>query len=266
MKWQCALLNRWLPEYPDGDLPAWGKRWLKSHLPGCPACRQELAELRQVIAAIAAAPAADPAPEFWREFSRDLHLKLVQAAQEGQAAPAAAGFRWFRLPYLLGAPALAALLIYVAVQFTGPGAPIQDQAMVKLERKSAAKIAAAPEKPLASPAPVRTAPPTPLEPRRGLESAAEMAAVPRKALPPPAEVPAAPTRTMEPMEQLEQLVTVAKEEGAPLLEEEGDISHWDLDAELAGMTEQEKHIFLNQLHQQKKDGSCVEVFSFCSWG
>ena len=88
MKWQCALLKRWLPEYPDGDLPAWGKRWLKSHVPGCPACRQELAELRQVIAALEAAPVADPAPEFWGEFSRDLHLKLVQAAQEGQAAPA----------------------------------------------------------------------------------------------------------------------------------------------------------------------------------
>jgi hypothetical protein len=108
------------------------KRWLQSHVPGCPACRQELAELRQVIAALAAAPAADPAPEFWVEFSRDLHLKLVQAAQEGQAEPAAAGRRWFRLPYLLGGPALAALLIYVAVQFTGPGAPIREQAMVKL--------------------------------------------------------------------------------------------------------------------------------------
>ena len=130
MKWQCALLKRWLPEYPDGDLPAWGKRWLKSHVPGCSACRQELAELRQVIAAIEATPVADPAPEFWGEFSRDLHLKLVQAAQEGQAAPAATSSRWFRLPYLLGAPAMAALLLYVAVQLTGPGAPIQNQAVV----------------------------------------------------------------------------------------------------------------------------------------
>ena len=130
MKWQCALLKRWLPEYPDGDLPAWGKRWLGSHVAGCSACRQELAELRQVIAAIEATPVADPAPEFWGEFSRDMHLKLVQAAQEGQAAPAATSSRWFRLPYLLGAPALAVLLLYVAVQLTGPGAPIQNQAMV----------------------------------------------------------------------------------------------------------------------------------------
>ncbi len=242
MKWQCALLKRWLPEYPDGDLPAWGKRWLKSHVPGCPACRQELAELRQVIAAIEATPVADPAPEFWGEFSRDLHLKLVQAAQEGQAAPASTSSRWFRLPYLLGAPAMAALLLYVAVQLTGPGAPIQNQAMVMH---------------LPGPAPAQD------QALVKRESAAKMAAVPQKAAAPAAEVAAAPAL---PMEQMEQFVTVALEEGAPLPEEEVDISGLDLDAELAGMTDQEKNVFLNKLHQHKKDGSCVEGFSFCSWG
>ena len=241
MKWQCALLKRWLPEYPDGDLPAWGKRWLKSHVPGCSACRQELAELRQVIAAIEATPVADPAPEFWGEFSRDLHLKLVQAAQEGQSAPASTSSRWFRLPYLLGAPAMAALLLYVAVQLTGPGAPIQNQAMV-----------------MHTPAP-----PAQDQALVKRESAAKMAAVPQKAAPPAAEVAAAPAL---PMGQMEEVVTVALEGGAPLPVEEVDISGWDLDAELAGMTDQEKNVFLNQLHQRKKDGSCVEGFSFCSWG
>jgi anti-sigma factor RsiW len=235
MKWQCALLKRWLPEYPDGDLPAWGQRWLKSHVPGCPACRQELAELRQVIAAIEATPVGDPAPEFWGEFSRDLHLKLVQAAQEGQAVPASTSSRWFRLPYLLGAPAVAALLLYVAVQLTGPGAPIQNQAVVMHLPGS---------------------PPAQDQALVKRESAAKMAAVPQK-------VPATPAL---PMAQMEQFVTVAIEEGAPLPVEEVDISGWDLDAELAGMTDQEKNVFLNQLHQRKKDGSCVEEFSFCSWG
>ena len=92
------------------------------------------------------------------------------------------------------------------------------------------------------------------------ESAAKMAAVPQKAPAPVAEVPAAPTLPME------QFVTVALEEGAPLPVEEADISGWDLDAELAGMTDQEKDTFLKKLHQRKKDGSCVEEFSFCSWG
>ena len=242
MKWQCALLKRWLPEYPDGDLPAWGKRWLGSHVPGCSACRQELAELKQVIAAIEAAPVADPAPEFWGEFSRDLHLKLVQAAQEGQAAPASTSSRWFRLPYLLGAPAMAALLLYVAVQLTGPGAPTQNQAMVM-------------HTPATAPAQDQA-----LVKRK---SAAKMAAVPQEATAPAAEVAAAPAL---PMGEMEQIVTAALEEGAPPPEEEVDISGLDLDAELAGMTDQEKNVFLNKLHQHKKDGSCVEGSSFCSWG
>ena len=230
MKWQCALLQRWLPEYPDGDLPAWGKRWLKSHVARCSACRQELAELREAVAAIDATPVADPGPEFWREFSREMHLKLVQAAQDGQTAPASAGRRWFRLPYLLGAPALAVLLLYVAVHLTGPGAPIQDQAQLK-------------------------------QPAEGIQqSKAKMAAVPQKAPAPLAAVPAAPVPPAE------QFVNVTLEEGAPVAVEEEDISGWELDAELAGMTDQEKNAFLNNLHQRKKDGSCFEGFSFCSWG
>jgi hypothetical protein len=201
-----------------------------------------LAELRQVIAALEATPVKDPAPEFWGEFSRELHLKLVQAAQEDQAAPASTSPRWFRLPYLLGAPAMAALLLYAAVQYTGPGAPIQKQAAVM-------------NLPGSSPAQDQAL--------KKSESTAKMAAIPRQAPAPIAEAPSAPA---PPIEQLEQFVTVAIEEGAPLPEDEVDLSGWDLDAELAGMTDQEKNVFLNKLHQKKKDGSCVEGLSFCSWG
>ena len=247
MKWQCALLKRWLPEYPDGDLPAWAKRWLKLHVPECAACRQELAELRQVIVALEATPVPDPAPEFWGDFSRDLHLKLVQAAQEDQSAPEPASRRWFRLPYLVGAPALAVLLLYMAVQLTGPGGPlIQNQA----------KVAHLPE-----PAPAAD------QALAKRKSAAKMAAVPHKAPASQAEVAAAPPATRAlPLEPMEEIVSVALEEGAPLPVEEVDISAWDLDAELAGMTDHEKDVFLNKMHQRKKDGSCIEGFSFCSWG
>jgi hypothetical protein len=201
-----------------------------------------VAELRQVIAALEATPVADPAPEFWGEFSRDLHLKLVQAAQEGHAAPRATGSRWFRLPYLLGAPALAALLLYVAVQFSGSGAPLQNQPVV-------AHLPAAP--PMQDQAPLKR------------EAAPKMAAVPQQAAAPAAEVPELPEL---PIGQMEQIVTAALEDGAPPPEEEVDISGWDLDAELAGMTDQEKNALLNKLHQQKEDGSCVDGLSFCSWG
>ena len=225
MKWECALLQKWLPEYPDGDLPSWGKRWLKFHLARCSACQHELGELREVVATIEATPVADPPSEFWHEFSRDMHLKLVQAAQDGQAAPVAARPRWLRLPYLLGAPAVAVLLLYVAVQLTGPGAPVRDQALVKQE------------------------------------PAAKMAAVPQKAPAPLAKVPQAATLPVE------QFSTVSLVEGVTQpMEEEVDLSGWDLDAELAGMTDQEKDAFLKKLHQHKKDGSCVERFSAYSWG
>jgi hypothetical protein len=224
MKWQCALLQRWLPDYPDGDLPAWGKRWLTSHVARCSACRRDLADLRDAAAAVAAAPVTDPGPEFWRDFSREMHLKLVQAAQDPQAAPPTAPRRWFRLPYLLGAPVLAVLLLYFAVQHTGPGLPLRQQAAGK-------------------PAP-----------------AAKMAAVPRKAKAPPAAVPAPA------IQPAEQIVSVSLEEVAPLTDDDMDISGFDLDAELAGMTDQEKNAFLNNLHQRKKDGSCSEAFSLCAWG
>ena len=65
MKWQCTLLQRWLPEYPEGDLPAFWQGRLKAHLDRCPVCRAEQAALREVVAAIQSAPKADRGPEFW---------------------------------------------------------------------------------------------------------------------------------------------------------------------------------------------------------
>jgi hypothetical protein len=89
-------------------------------------------------------------------------------------------------------------------------------------------------------------------------AASKMAAVPYRG-------PVAPSELAAPAEGMEQIVTVALEGGAVLPVEEVDISGWDLDAELAGMTDQEKELFLHKLHQRKKDGSCLEKFSLCSW-
>jgi len=67
--------------------------------------------------------------------------------------------------------------------------------------------------------------------------------------------------------ELEQFVPVALgERAAPQVDDDVDISDWDLDLELAGMTDQEKEAFLKKMHQRAKDGSCVEKFSLCSWG
>jgi len=148
MKWQCTLLQRWLPEYPEGDLPAFWKGRLKSHLDRCPACRAEQAALRQVVEAIQSVPKADLGPEFWSEFSREMHLKLVRAAQEGQMAPARSVW-WGRIPYLVGAPALAALLLWVAVGYLNPERPGLTPApqVAQQESVSPEKLAAAPQPP-----------------------------------------------------------------------------------------------------------------------
>ncbi len=149
MKWQCALLQRWLPEYPEGDLPDFWRNRLKSHLDHCPACRAEQAALKEVVAAIKAAPAADPGPEFWGEFSREMHLKLVRAAQEGKMAPARSVW-WSRVSYLVGAPALAALLIWIAVGYLNPERPgLTPPGQVAQQEKAAPEtVAAAPQAPV----------------------------------------------------------------------------------------------------------------------
>jgi hypothetical protein len=227
MKWQCALLQRWLPEYPDGDLPGWGKRWLHAHVAQCAVCRREVAGLKEVVTAIKAEPAKEPGSEFWSAFSRDMHLKLAQAAQE--IAPVPSARRWFKLPYLVGAPALVVLLLWVTVHLTGPGAPVQNQPLVMPDVKQ--------------------------------ERALKMATAPQRTPAPPA-----PTVAAVPVGEVEQFVPVALEEGTALPAEDLDISGWDLDSELAGMTDQEKEIFLKKMHQRAKDGSCLEKFSLCSWG
>jgi hypothetical protein len=186
-----------------------------------------LAGLNEVVTAIKAAPDKDPGAEFWSDFSRDLHLKLAQAAQETAPAPSAP--RWFRLPYLLGGPALAVLLLWVAVQFTGPGDPIQNQAtLVKPEVHRKADL--------------------------------KMATVPKRA-------PASPPALVAPLApEMEQIMPVALGESTALPAEDVDISGWELDSELAGMTDQEKEAFLKRLDQRSKDGSCLEKYSLCSWG
>jgi len=151
MKWQCTLLQRWLPEYPEGDLPAFWKGRLKAHLDRCPACRGEQAALREMVEAIQSAPKADPGPEFWTEFSREMHLKLVRAAQAGEMAPARSVW-WGRIPYLVGAPALAALLLWVAVGYLNPGRPgLTPAPMAQQESVSPEKLAAAPQAPAVEP-------------------------------------------------------------------------------------------------------------------
>jgi hypothetical protein len=242
MKWQCALLQRWLPEYPDGDLPAFWRQRLASHLEHCQECRQEQAALKEVVAAIKAAPVAEPEPEFWSEFSRELHLKLARVAHEAQESTAAAPKPWWlRLPYLLGAPVLALLALWLLTYFSNPERPALAPAPQVAQQ-------AAPQKALEAPKVAET----PKAP-----------GAPQLVKAPPATPARTPALTEVPLGATAEQFSFATlgEEGA-YPDDDLDLSSSDLDSLLAGMSDQEKETFLKRLNQKKKDGSCLE--SACS--
>jgi hypothetical protein len=167
--------------------PFW-KRHIASHLEVCPDCRQEAAELAEVISLYQDHPVPDPGPAFWQDFQQGLHLKLAQVNQDPE--PAA-----WRLPhYLLGASAMAGILAMAV--YLGPFSP----------PNSALKVAQ-PLKETQAPATAG---------HRGLQKA-KMATSP-PAAPPPAAATRAVAKVPTPAEA--QAVAVAKPEAAPAVDPE----------------------------------------------
>ncbi len=233
MRWRCALLQRWLPEYPDGNLPAFWKRRLRTHLDGCPSCRQELAELGEVLEVLKAAPVADPGPDFWEDFSRDMHLKLTQAAH-----PAPAPWRLKRSYYLLGAPAVAVLLLWLGAHLMEHQTPLPGPAPQMAQQPGSKTRAQEQVSPALTPAPQ-------LAQKKAPEQLQSVALEVQKKTSP--KSPSA----------------VELEDEAILPEE--DFTSWDPDPVIAELTDQEREILLKKLRQQEKDGSCVTFPSSVSW-
>ncbi|TPG67367.1 HEAT repeat domain-containing protein [Hymenobacter nivis] len=81
----CAALRPWLPDLADGlPLPAEAEA-LAAHLPGCPACQAELAELRTLFADLDALPAEVPPLALRDNF---LAMLAAEKATLAAAAPA----------------------------------------------------------------------------------------------------------------------------------------------------------------------------------
>jgi anti-sigma factor RsiW len=70
----CAELRPWLPELADGQPLPPEAAHLAAHLPGCPACQAELAELRVLFSDLDALPAEVPPLEL-----RDNFLAMLEA-------------------------------------------------------------------------------------------------------------------------------------------------------------------------------------------
>jgi len=236
MKWRCALIQRRLPDYPDGDLSPFWKRQVASHLEVCPDCRQEAEELAEVMSLYQAEPLPDPGPAFWQDFQQELHLKLAQVNQ----TPAPSPWR-LRLPhYLLGATALAGILALAV--YLGPYShTFQTQQMAKpQEACKVPEIALGRELKRANmataPAP---APPAP--------AAAKPAAMARTAKPEPAPAEE-PQFSLAAGKAAGQQKVASSQEGA--LSEEDDLD-WDVDSVVADLSREEQQCVKSQLESRR---------------
>jgi len=222
MTWRCALLQKRLPDYPDGELSPFWKRLVAAHLESCPECRQEWQELVELQRLYREHPLPDPGEAFWQQFNQEVHLKL---AQVNQAPPAS---RWrLRLPhYLTGAAALAGVLALAV--YLGPfGSPTPAPPLVRQAGEANQKLATRPGPPAGAPAPT-------------LSPAAPSAAA-RKALPAVAPAPQAP-----PGEASVNLAAgrLGREDKNGLPQEglwpDDDILSWDVDAVVADLSREER--------------------------
>jgi hypothetical protein len=250
MKWRCALIQRKLPDYPDGELSPFWKGRVAAHLKKCPECRQELEELAQVVRLYQAEPLSDPGPEFWQEFERELHLKLAQMNQ----SPEEPAPRFRRLPhYVLGAAALAgilALAVYLDPFRSPTQAPQlaqrQEEAQVPpkplVQRPLQAAPRAAPTAPAPPPSIAKTLPPEPASTER-VKALADRYVPPEPPPPGEARYSLAASRP-----EAAPRPTVFGETG---LWPEDDFLSWDVDTVVADLSRQQRADLKRRLESRR---------------
>ncbi|RZK51012.1 MAG: hypothetical protein EOO59_15625, partial [Hymenobacter sp.] len=84
----CAELRPWLPELADGQPLPPEAAHLAAHLPACPACQAELAELRRLFQDLDALPAETPPLAL-----RDNFLAMLEEEKAKLAPASPAGLR-----------------------------------------------------------------------------------------------------------------------------------------------------------------------------
>jgi anti-sigma factor RsiW len=230
MKWRCVLIQRWLPEYPGGELSPFWRRRFEAHLRVCAACRQELAEIQEVVQAYRQHPLPAPEAGFWEEFNRELHQKLAQVNYQ---APAPSPWRR-KLPYLVGAPAMAVLLVFISsylVNLQLPGKAPQ-QLAERQKQEQPLEAARQPQLELAKePAPAPSAP----EMGRFREAEADQVLMVH-------QKPAG-NNGVDP----EQVLYVGLNDG--LWQE--DVPSWDVEAVIADLSPQERKVLVENLSSRR---------------
>ncbi len=230
MKWRCVLIQRWLPEYPGGELSPFWRRRLEAHLRVCAACRQELAEIQEVVQTYRQHPLSTPEADFWGDFNRELHQKLAQVNTQAPA-PAARRLKW---PYLLGAPAVALLVVFISgylLNLQLPGRAPQ-QLAERQKQEQPLEAARQPRLDLA-----KEPPPAPAGPEMGRFRAAEAEQVMMVHQKPPANNGVDP----------EQVLYVGLNDG--LWQEE--VPSWDVEAVIADLSPQERKVLVENLSSRR---------------
>ncbi len=230
MKWRCVLIQRWLPDYPDGDLSPFWRRWLEAHLQVCPDCRKELAGLKEVVQAYYEHPLPAPEPGFWEEFNRELHVKLAQANHQAPVPER----RRLKLPYLLGAPALAVLLIFLSSYLINLHQPAKAPRLAEQKLKQPQEAAKEPQLDLAREQPPEPAPASGLG--RFMKAEAERSLVLHQKSP-------SNNHTLVP----DQVIYVGLNDG--LWQEE--LPSWDVEAVIADLSPQERKDLVENLSSRR---------------
>ena len=117
----CAEIRPQLSPLVDGDLDGPTERRLRQHLAGCPACREEEALCRRLIALTASLPSLEPPAALWTR---------IEARLEEPPRPLA-WLRWPRLRFLVPAGfAFAAAAVVAAVAWERRSALPSDEALL----------------------------------------------------------------------------------------------------------------------------------------
>lgn len=101
---RCEEVNRLLPDYSVGNLPAGAELHVREHLKTCESCAQELKHIETIVGFVESIQPADPPPGLWN----GVHNRIT--------APRTKSYRWGwiaapRRALALGIGAAAALSI-----------------------------------------------------------------------------------------------------------------------------------------------------------
>jgi hypothetical protein len=91
---RCSKAEKNLSAYLDRELNPRAAGKLETHLSGCPRCREKLAELERVEAALGAIPGREPSPFLWTRVKAGINSE----AEPARSRPVFARFRLAPVP------------------------------------------------------------------------------------------------------------------------------------------------------------------------